>query len=594
MPLTFYNKVLFTAGLRRFAGLMGCIFFVSGAFAQQLGLEMTVNRNPVRTGQDVQLTLTMKNFNRRAEAPEVPGLTYRYGPSTSRNSSWVNGKSSSELAYTWTYRVTGTKDIVIPAQQMKVEGQMLRSQPFKLQVVAGGNGAVKAPGSGGGGTAAQGSAGMMDDLELIIEVSKQRVVVGEPIVASFKIYNRYNGLDVRSYELPKCDGFWKEEVKQPDPNWEPKVVRGRRYNVANLRTVVLFPQKTGKLVIDGFEMEGYIRTSFFSGQNVTGKATPITIQVDPLPAPRPAGNLGAFPHLSVDMNVSTEQGTANQAFTVDLKFSGQGNLKFLREPDLNWPADFEVFDPEVKDALAINANGETGSRTFSYVVIPRAPGTFQMPGFDGQYFNVRQRSYEAISVTPRQMEVIRDASQAGESLSYNSKSDVQVLNQDIRYIITDFGRPMLRDRIDKRKGFLLTGLLLGPMIFGVAFGFRRKQEAEAGDVVGTRRKKAGSRVRKELNLAKTKLNNPTEFYEAIGTGLEDYLLAKSRMSRAAYSRATILDVLAEATPDLKSHWDQLLNDAEMARYAPGAADEPQAFWNRAKALIDETESAWKA
>lgn len=560
-----------------------------GLASGQIGLEVTVNRNPVRTGQDVQLTVTMKNFTGQMNAPQVEGLAYRYGPSTSRSSSWVNGKSSAELAYTWTYRVTATKDIDVPPMRMTTpDGKEVRSSGFKLRVVAGDAAAA------GGGAARGGSA--MKDLELVIEVSDRKVVVGEPLVASFVIYNRYQGLDVRSYELPKCDGFWKEEVTGPEPSWEPKVVGGQRYNVANLRTVVLFPQKTGELVIEGFEMDGYIRTSFFSGENISARADAVKIEVEPLPAPRPAGNLGAFPRLSAEMKVSAAEVLANQAFTVDLTFKGQGNLKFLREPDLAWPSDFEVFDPEVKDQIAINRNGETGARTFSYVVIPRAPGTFELPRFSGAYYDVNQREYVSLGSDAIVIDVSRGegGSGAGESLSYNSKSDVQVLNQDIRYIITDYSKPILRSRIDKRKGVLFGGLVLGPTLFGLAFFVRRRRDAEEQDVVGTRRKRAGSKVRKELKAAKGHMGEPDKFYEAIGTGLEDYLIAKAKMSRAKFSRSAILDVLAIQAPDVKDAWNDLLGDAEMARYAPGAAATPEAFWKRASELIDTTENLWKA
>jgi hypothetical protein len=558
----------------------------SGLASGQVGLEVTVNRNPVRTGQDVQLTVTMQNFTGQMNAPQVDGLAYRYGPSTSRSSSWVNGKSSAELAYTWTYRVTAKEDIEVPPMRMTTsDGKEVRSNGFKLRVVSGGSTAERG--------APKGAA--MKDLQLVIEVSDRKVVVGEPLVASFVIYNRYQGLDVRSYELPKCDGFWKEEVTGPEPSWEPKVVGGQRYNVANLRTVVLFPQKTGKLVIEGFEMDGYIRTSFFSGENISARADAVEVEVEPLPAPRPAGNLGAFPRLSTEMKVSASEVLANQAFTVDLTFKGQGNLKFLREPDLAWPTDFEVFDPEIKDQIAINRNGETGARTFSYVVIPRAPGTFELPRFKGSYFDVNQREYVALDSDAIIVDVSRgEGGGGGESLSYNSKSDVQVLNQDIRYIITDYSKPILRSRIDRRKGILFGGFVLGPSLFGLALFVRRRRDAEEQDVVGTRRKRAGSKVRKELKAAKGQMAEPDKFYEAIGTGLEDYLIAKAKMTRAGFSRSAILDVLGAQAPDVKDAWNELLGDAEMARYAPGAAATPEAFWQRASELIDKTENVWKA
>lgn len=550
--------------------------------AQKPAIEVTVGSNPVRQGQDVQLTVTFKNFTSRSATPEIAGLQYRYGPSTSRNSQWINGKSSSELSYTWTYRVLSDEDITIPPFEATVDGERVVSKPFKLKVLERGEQSRQAGRTG------------MDDLELVIEVSDRKVVVGEPIVASFVIYNRHNGLDVRGYELPSCDGFWKEEVDSPEPSWEPKVIEGRRYNVANLRTMVLFPQKTGDLVIDGFQMDGYIRTSFFSGQNISASADPVTIQVKGLPAPRPAGNLGAFPRLDVLMDVSAGEAVTNQAFTVDLTFKGQGNLKFVREPDLVWPMDFEVFDPEVKDIIVTNRNGETGSRTFSYVVIPRAPGLFELPAYRASYYDVNKKEYVSLDLPPRTIEVKRGVEAAGNTMSYNAKSDVQVLNQDIRYINTEFSRPVLRERIDRRKGVLAGGMMLGPVLLLGAWGVRRRREAEARDVVGTRRKRAASKLRRELKEARGQLGDSNKFYEAIGKGLEDYLIAKAQLSRSEATRGSLLEAVKGAAPELAQAWDELLSDAEMARFAPGAAAEPKSFFERAEKLVGQTESIWKA
>ena len=66
----------------------------------------------------------------------------------------------------------------------------------------------------------------------------------------------------------------------------------------------------------------------------------------------------------------------NEAFNYELTYSGKGNLKLIREPELDWPTEFEVFDPEIIDRINVTAAGESGKRTYKYAVIPRAPGTY--------------------------------------------------------------------------------------------------------------------------------------------------------------------------------------------------------------------------
>ena len=99
----------------------------------------------------------------------------------------------------------------------------------------------------------------------------------------------------------------------------------------------------------------------------------------PLPEPIPSDFIGAFGQLQVTPKQTGQACRTNEAITYDLTFSGQGNLKFIQEPSLTWPGEFEVFDPEVIDQIRVNAGGESGSRTFRYVVIPRAPANTYCP-----------------------------------------------------------------------------------------------------------------------------------------------------------------------------------------------------------------------
>ena len=73
----------------------------------------------------------------------------------------------------------------------------------------------------------------------------------------------------------------------PEPCREPQVISGKRYNVATVKKLVLFPQQMGSLVVEGFDLVGYMRTSFFNGQNVTAAADPVKIEVNLCLSPFP-------------------------------------------------------------------------------------------------------------------------------------------------------------------------------------------------------------------------------------------------------------------------------------------------------------------
>lgn len=560
------------------------LFGLSLPVRGQTSFDITVNQNPVRYGQDVQLTVRFKNFRQQIETPKISGLQFRSGPTTTQNNTWINGKSSSEISYTFTYTVAVQKDIAIPSMQIKGPQGVMNSQPFTLRVLS-----SKVPPN------EIKKASSLGDLACVIELSKTDVFIGEPIIASFKIYNRSANLDVREYNVPEMPGFWKETLEQPDPGWEPQVIAGRRYNVANVKTVILFPQQTGKITLSGFELTGYLRTSFFDGKNVSAQANPVTVNVRPLPEPVPSNNIGAFRKLKVQTKISTNEAFANDAMSVDIVYTGEGNLKFIREPQLSWPSTFEVFDPEVNDNIKISKKGEKGSRTFRFVVIPRSPGTFQIPSIDNTWFNIRKRAFESLESSGPSINIKRNESVPESGMSYNSKTDVQVLSQDIRYIQTDWnGKCMQRSEWDGRNISAAGFLSIGPLMFGLAWFFRRRKEQIEGDALGYKKKRAKSKIQSELKSAKSLVNDKNAFFPALGKGMETYLLAKLGWNASQNQREKLQLALEKHAATSAQDWILLLEQIDLARFSPDNAAAPEQLLEAASKLVEQTEKTWKA
>ena len=98
--------------------LMLCLLSVGSAWSQEV-FEVSVNRNPVRVGEQVQLTFTLKNVSGRVDGPEIKGLKLLFGPSTSNSTSIYNGTRTSEVGYTYTYQVVSKTNVQIPAFEIQ-------------------------------------------------------------------------------------------------------------------------------------------------------------------------------------------------------------------------------------------------------------------------------------------------------------------------------------------------------------------------------------------------------------------------------------------------------------------------------------------
>lgn len=86
------------------------------AAAQEPAVELTVSSTSVTQGDMLRLTLTFVNCKmKNIEPPQIKGLNWRMGPSTSTSTQWVNGVTTSEQSYTYGYAVTAGGEVQIPS-----------------------------------------------------------------------------------------------------------------------------------------------------------------------------------------------------------------------------------------------------------------------------------------------------------------------------------------------------------------------------------------------------------------------------------------------------------------------------------------------
>ena len=532
--------------------------------AQDERVELTVSSNSVAQGDMLRLTLNFINCKvKKIDPPAIQGLEWRMGPSTSTSTQWVNGVTSSEQRYTYGYVVTASKEIQIPSLTWQTNKGAMKSNPVRV-LVEPGNKTTR-----GNQSMGQKSRAVQKDLMTAIEPNKRTVYLGEPLILTYKIYNRYNNLDVRSYDIPELEGFWKETVQGPEARWEPQLINGKRYNVATVRQVVAFPQQTGKMLLKDFNLNGYLRINFFDGREVTATCDPVEIEVLPLTESAPVNSLGTFSNLAVEQRVSKDSVSTNEAVTVEVTFRGNGNLKFLREPQLAWPAEFEVFDAEVEDKISISTRGESGKRTFKFVAIPRAPGDYTLPPLEAVSFDPLTATHTTSRAPRLTLHVAKD--QGGQTggttgMTFAHQQDVQVLNQDVRHIATSSGRFIPLERPSWTTWAFGLAFAASPMSFlGLAL-VRRRRSREASDALGTRRKKALRRLTRDLH------RNPSLTIELIGEAMEQFLMAKLGWERSQLSRSAMVSTLSKNDAKLAKQWDDFWGACEMQRYGATNGD----------------------
>ena len=553
-------------------------------------------------------------------------VTVVWGPQkgSSRNVQIVNGKTtrSSQTFYTYILQARKTGTLTIPSAVAKVKGEELRSKPVTIQVVddggssAAGSTASQEPSQTGGQQQARQATSNQGDIFLRLSLSRTSVVVGEPITATLKIYNRANLVDFENARFPTFNGFWSQEVDSPtNIEFKREQVDGTMYNSAILRRWVIIPQKAGNQTIDPAEIvclvnvqqrrsTGSIFDDFFNSDFVTTRqrvsTKPATVHVSALPGGAPASFGGGVGEFQVHARLSKDSLKTHDAASLIVTVSGKGNVALLEAPKLSFPPDFEVYD--VKTNVNTDKSGTSGSKTFEFPFIPRSPGNFEIGPVQYSYYDVKQRKYHTASTAVLPLAVARSASSAsgapqqGNTLVVDRKG-VKNLGEDIRFIRT-------KTSLGTDKGFfvyspLWWGAILALLAIGAGIwlGFR-KMAARRADVTGNRNRRATRQALKRLAQAKDFLdkNLYTAFYEELHRSLIGFVGDKLAMDMADQNKENIeASLIAGGVPEATAKdFTELLDACEYARYSPDSGHEAMnAHYEKAVSTITAIDSSMK-
>lgn len=561
---------------------------VTSSTAQEIGFTAAVDRNTIATGEQLKLTVTLTNSKDGFEAPSFGGLVVVQGPFESSSFNYSNGRMASSVGRTWILTATSPGKYTIGPAQARVGGGVIRTEPIVIEVT---KGAVTQS-----DPATKQGQDRDANLFATITLSKNKAYVGEQVVATYALYSRYNSIELSKYELPKMDGYWAEEIELGNTGWEDglQTVNGVQYRMAILKRQVLFPQRGGELTIAPMELTCIVNRSFFNrGTSINIRSNSATLSAKALPGNAPTGFSGAVGEL--DMKVSTDRTSvkANEAIELNITFSGKGNLRLLDTPDLDFPNDFESYDPKVTDRISVNSGGMSGSRSYQFLLIPRHEGSFPLEPIRFSYFDTRTNAYRTIEADPIQFDVSAGDGTAITTIQRPNKSDVEVLGKDIRYIRT--GDMHLEPAGDHLFGSLpwIAGMGAPALAFVLFAAWRRKRMHDEQDESGMRRKHADRVVRKRLSEAEKALkgNDRNAFYTALGKALHGYITDKFGLGQAETTGAHIAERFEqyENGSTVAKEYVALMEAADMARYAPVEDRPRQQLYDDAASLIRRTE-----
>ena len=527
---------------------------------------------------------------------DVDGLRVLAGPhpSTFTSMQYINGRRTSRMSITYTYTVVADNEgeITIPGASVIIDGKKFVSNPLTLKVLPAGSSAQQQQGGGNASSARQGSNAnniTAENLFITATVNKTKVYDQEALLLTYKVYTNVNLVNLGN-PVPDLKGFNIQEVELPQQRqFELEHYKGQNYNTLVWRQYVLFPQETGRLEIPSMEYEAVVavqtRTSFdpfemmFNGgyshvevkKNI--RSNRIFVDVEKLPAGKPSGFSGAVGHFNINSTVSTTALKSNEELTFKVIVKGDGNMKLMGDPVVDFPSEFDYYDPIITNKYKLTSKGFAGEKIYEYVVTPRTAGTYTIPAARFVYFDTSTGSYKVVESKEHTIEVEKGAGQpAQQGGVYVIKEEGKLLANDIRYI-----------KLGAQEGaadgqFFGTALykalyVIALLLFAAAvFTYRKKIKENENSSLRKTKKANSAAVRRLKNAKKLMRDNRTgEFYDETLKAVWGYMSDKLNIPLSQLSKDNVSSELARRGCDeaLVAELLNLLNECEFARYAPG-------------------------
>ena len=589
----------------------------------QTDIKVEVHR-VVEVGEQFNVTFIIEGENSVSDFSWTPSDDFQllWGPQSGKSSSVqiINGKMTKSVQTTYTYvlRAMQAGKFNIPPATAEVKKKEISSKPVSIEVVAG-----QKP-SGQPQTSYSGQSQQIrpqsqqvdrtGDIFLVLSLDRKNVVVGEPIIATLKLYQRVNIAGFEGVTFPSFNGFWSQELEAPtNIEFVREAYDGQIYNGALLRKFVLIPQQAGTVTIDPAELVclvnirvssggGSIFDGFFDDYRTVREkvaSKPINVNVSPLPSSAPASFAGGVGDFTISARLSKGTLKTHEAGSLIVTVSGRGNISLLDAPKVDFPPDMEVYDTKTSDR--IDKGGLSGSKTYEFPFIPRSSGDFTIEPIKYTYYDVAQKKYVTLQTPPLDITVERgNETESGPMvISGITRKDVQNLGSDIRFI--NIKRPELTSKgtffVTSPAFAVITVFVI--LLAALCWFMFRKIAARRADVIGAKNRKATKMAMGRLRLAGTflKQNLYTAFYEELHKALLGFVSDKLNMPVAELSKERISEALAERGVDqsLTDTFISILDACEFARYAPDAGHEAMAaHYNSAIEVISSIDSSMKA
>jgi hypothetical protein len=610
--------------MRSFLQKITLLLLLSGArfTMAQIKFSASVSAPQISKNELLQLKLTVENAKevQQITPPNFKDFTVVSGPNQESGMSMINGDVKQFVSLSYILKPKSPGNFSIAAATAKADGKELRSNPVNIKVSN-----TLANNSSGGTNFNSPFAGINPfsgavaetpfsdnvlrkgesaeekvnkNMFIKLDLDKTTCYVGEPIIATYKLYTRLKS-ESNLIKNPSFNGFSVIDLQQPDNvNYTREKINGREYNVYIIRRAQLYPLQAGNLELEPAEIENnisFIKEEYATRQNnlmsdvfrefeeatipaegienrkLTLRSKPTSVTVKALPETNaPSAFKGAVGNFAVEAMLEKNNFSTDDAGKLKLIISGQGNLQLVNTPEIQWPPNFEAFEPSTSDDLVKTTVPVSGRKIIDYPFTVMQPGSYVLPAIKFSYFEPKEGKYKTDSTKPISFTVTKGR---GEKL----KTVLEPKNESDSF---------LNKFISNRRWVVSTVAAL--ILLGLIFWLKRDKKKEDTNVKNKLEKEKAEAAEQNIlaDLVTEEKNwlekagellhgDSAAFYHELNYALKNYLSKKLQLPIETINKKNITEELDKnnITVDTSIQLQKLMNEIELQLYTPFAEKE---------------------
>ena len=570
------------------------IFFCSTTLFGQIKFEAVVSKNKLGLNENLRVDFKMNDDGDNFTPPNFDGFNIVGGPNQSVSNSWINGVRTFSKTYTYFLSPKERGRFIIGQASIEIDGDIYKTSTIEIQVTE----AVDSSAS-----PQSNDKLMIDDIELVVEVSKNNPYLNEPIFIVYKLFfsPEINIRNLGEIDSPNFKNFWSQKIDIPRLEIKRSSFKGKSFNYVEWKKTLLYPQKVGAIEINPMTLDVSIdtptnRRDFFGNVIYNQTSNKVSsknkvINVKPLPNQgRPKDFSGAVGNFNISLSSNKNELKATESFQLDLKVSGTGNLKLFSLPDLAVPSSLEKYDPEYKENVKVSVSGMNGSILNSYTIVPQFQGKYPIPQIKFTYFNPSTKKYVTIFTKEKIIDVFDGPKLSNSDTGTNIQRIIP--KNSLQFNFIDLNSEFFE--IDKKAYQLdkiIYYILLLPFLIIILIFTYIKFFSKINSESKIDNEKSKKMAYNFLKDAKKDIDNTDLFYISLEKALFNFLKSRFNFQTFEFSKENVKTKLSDMGVDSQNinMLIELLKSCEYSRYTPFTPKDMSMDYDKAVRIISNLE-----